>query len=431
MQCTKYEESDIKKTEQYIFNFLWNTKDIEDTRARDRIKRTVMKNDYKHGGLKITDVECLDKSLKLRQYIRANNTKHIIKEIQKYASCENNALVQEFKTVTTVECVCKTAQETMNIITDHTRKMNFGEPNIEEIVSCIAINQIATTNVETYLNRKGRVFLNCILIPFKNEGIVNLWELTSELETELNKKRKIKLQSILGAFPEYFINAANCYNDGSNHNNDKVTHLLKADNTWVPVGNITTKELQWILKAALNKIEHSNSSDKLGIEEEIIDHEKLRKDCKNPKLRNIYFRLIHNDFFTYNRMFKFRMTENPKCPRCEDIETTKHLLWECPESKKIWESYNEIITSVNIGNLCLNNYENLYRTEDLPILSLIKLKLIQELIQIKRPTNWNNNRTIQIIVSLRNKELYNGELNRDLNKARKRWNNFLHIENPT
>ena len=79
----------------------------------------------------------------------------------------------------------------------------------------------------------------------------------------------------------------------------------------------------------------------------------------------------------------------------------------------------------------MNNYENLYRTEDLPILSLIKLKLIQELIQIKRPTNWNKNRTVQIIVSLRNKELYNGELNRDLNKARKRWNNFLHIENPT
>jgi hypothetical protein len=24
---------------------------------------------------------------------------------------------------------------------------------------------------------------------------------------------------------------------------------------------------------------------------------KFRKNCKNPKLRNIYFRLIHNDFF--------------------------------------------------------------------------------------------------------------------------------------
>ncbi len=50
MQCTKYEESDIKRTEQYIFNFLWNTKDMKDTRARDRIKRAVMKNDYKYGG---------------------------------------------------------------------------------------------------------------------------------------------------------------------------------------------------------------------------------------------------------------------------------------------------------------------------------------------------------------------------------------------
>jgi hypothetical protein len=41
-----------------------------------------MKNDYKDGGPKITDIECLDKALKIRQYIRANNSKRVIIEIQ-------------------------------------------------------------------------------------------------------------------------------------------------------------------------------------------------------------------------------------------------------------------------------------------------------------------------------------------------------------
>jgi hypothetical protein len=32
--------------------------------------------------------------------------------------------------------------------------------------------------------------------------------------------------------------------------------------------------------------------------------EMLKFKCKNPKLRNIYFRIIHNDFFTHVRMKK-------------------------------------------------------------------------------------------------------------------------------
>ncbi len=74
MQCVNIRKEDLKRTEQFIFNFLWGTKNINNARARDRIKRSIMKNDYNEGGLKITDIECLDKSLKLRQYIRADNS---------------------------------------------------------------------------------------------------------------------------------------------------------------------------------------------------------------------------------------------------------------------------------------------------------------------------------------------------------------------
>jgi hypothetical protein len=84
MQCVKFEIPTLAKIERYIFHYLWNTKDIFSERARDRVKRSVMKNDYDQGGLKITDIECLDKSLKLRQYIRASKSSHSISKIQKY-----------------------------------------------------------------------------------------------------------------------------------------------------------------------------------------------------------------------------------------------------------------------------------------------------------------------------------------------------------
>jgi hypothetical protein len=66
MQSVEVRQEQIKQIERLIFNFLWETKNYEDPRARDRIKRSVMKNEYNLGGLKITDIECLDKSLKLK-----------------------------------------------------------------------------------------------------------------------------------------------------------------------------------------------------------------------------------------------------------------------------------------------------------------------------------------------------------------------------
>jgi hypothetical protein len=81
--------------------------------------------------------------------------------------------------------------------------------------------------------------------------------------------------------------------------------MLITPNLRKNVSHITVKELQVTLKTALKKTEELDFKNKLMIEE--FDEEnviKFRKNCKNPKLRNIYFRLIHNDFFTRVRMKK-------------------------------------------------------------------------------------------------------------------------------
>ena len=46
--------------------------------------RSVLKNDFAMGGPNITDVECLNKALKLRQFLRAMESKHPTKMIQIY-----------------------------------------------------------------------------------------------------------------------------------------------------------------------------------------------------------------------------------------------------------------------------------------------------------------------------------------------------------
>jgi hypothetical protein len=85
--------------------------------------------------------------------------------------------------------------------------------------------------------------------------------------------------------------------------------------------------LQVTLKNTLKKIEVLDFNSELSIDS--FDKNSITKfwsNCKNPKLRNIYFRLIHNDFLTHARMKKYKMTVTDKCSKCGLTETTKHLL---------------------------------------------------------------------------------------------------------
>jgi hypothetical protein len=106
---------------------------------------------------------------------------------------------------------------------------------------------------------------------------------------------------------------------------------------------ITVKELQVILK----KIDVLDVKNKLGIDS--FDEENItrfRSNCKNPKLRNIYLRLIHSDFFTHVRMKKYTMTVTDECPRCGITETSKHLLYECAHVRNIWSLFNNLMSKI-------------------------------------------------------------------------------------
>jgi hypothetical protein len=73
------------------------------------------------------------------------------------------------------------------------------------------------------------------------------------------------------------------------------------------------------------------------------------------------------------------------------------------------------------------HYEDLYKLESVPILMTIKLKLIQAQIQIVRPTNWCNKRTINLILQQMNTERLNSiEGNM---KFQKRWELFTGLKN--
>ena len=85
----------------------------------------------------------------------------------------------------------------------------------------------------------------------------------------------------------------------------------------------------------MNKITKQNFNVKLEIKNfDKNNFTKFRHHCKNVKLRHIYFRLISRDFFTMEKMLKYKMVSSDKCQRCNGKEIFEHLFWECVEAKK-------------------------------------------------------------------------------------------------
>jgi hypothetical protein len=188
--------------------------------------------------------------------------------------------------------------------------------------------------------------------------------------------------------------------------------------------------LQVTLKTALKKTEELDFKNKMMIEE--FDEEniiKFRKNCKNPKLRNIYFRLMHNDFFTHVTMKKYKMTETDSCPRCGLIETTKHLLLECVHAKNICSLYNNLMTQIGKSCELVNNFEEVVKSCNSPEISIVKVKIIQQLIQIEIPMNWDQDKLHSIIREVINFEQYNSNVSSSTEKFNVKWSHMSAVVN--
>jgi cephalosporin-C deacetylase-like acetyl esterase len=101
------------------------------------------------------------------------------------------------------------------------------------------------------------------------------------------------------------------------------------------------------------------------------------------------------------------MFNNNKCKRCGEVETYKHLIWECREVKHIWLLFNEFATSLNQQEDRVLKYENIFQIGNKANMNKVKIKVIQGMIQVDPPVNWTRENIIKISNEIRCMELYN------------------------
>ena len=81
---------------------------------------------------------------------------------------------------------------------------------------------------------------------------------------------------------------------------------------------------------------------------------KIINSLTNSKLKSILLRCLHGDEYSKERMLRFGMVTDNLCVRCQQIETTHHMLFDCRYTQQLWlevakltgiypESINEIM----------------------------------------------------------------------------------------
>jgi hypothetical protein len=311
----------------------------------------------------VTDVECLDRALKTRQFIRASNINHPVSKIQAYLSNSNvndREIKPEYGSINCEEIICSRARSTINVLTDYYRA-NLTIEDKSQIEIDQIVDDVLSINISSFLKRKKLPLHSCVVKPLTEVGIETFGELRQEYEHFNNPDLSKRAKLILGTLPgnlKQFLEHIN--ENTSSYKNLKFINL--ENNIRKEINLVTTKEFQCILKRALLRVKEISFKEKLGLnkEFEMSNITEIRNMCKNTKLRNIYFRLIHNDFYTRVKMKKFKMVESDECQRCGSQETARHLLWECYQAKNIWRHINKLLSNIGCPLDTVNNYDDIF-----------------------------------------------------------------------
>ena len=84
-------------------------------------------------------------------------------------------------------------------------------------------------------------------------------------------------------------------------------------------------------------------------------------------------------------------------------------------------AFNEYMVRIGNSQCKVEKYEEIFKIEPNRILSILKVCVIQAMIQIERPRNWNLECVKKLAIEIKMVEIYNSAAKHRLEKARACW----------
>ena len=330
LQSISLKDEHYKQINAVLYRFIWNRHYLA-AKAPERIKREIATNSVRNGGLGMLDIKELGDSLKLRALGRLRTSDHPFLKIL-------NAKINLDKFFNPVMTSCTQVD---SMITDglqllkQDRSKLWEDSRLNGDRRLIAV--IRATNIRDLVDRRGLSSIPFFRIWARGaRKVADLRDtdidiLTRYLEPKAVAKLKLATQINAGAVDPDFMET---YFNGSQHK---------------PLKSLTSKEFRLIRSAKL-PIKIFKIGMNLTTMESINWGFRLAK-LTSTKHKNSLLRIAHGDVYTKDKLYRFGMSDNDKCSRCNGVENLRHKFLECPYVERIWASAKPIITKLNSSNI--------------------------------------------------------------------------------
>ena len=326
MQSIVLDNSHIKMLNACLYKFLWN-KHFQAAKAPERIKREIINLPMHLGGFGMLDITDLDNGLKLRSLGRILSTKHpYLEAVRKKIDWGN--FFDPICKIATDPYVC----ESVKLLAKDRRAL-LGVSNLEGNLKYVAL--LGSCKISKIISRNGKNSLNYFVLA--RRGARNLRDLT-----------RVELEAIAPHLPADYVIEARKYIGPQMVPvaNDDDKYLYLTNSGLRPLENLTSKEIRTI----------RNKQDpvclfKLGTAltpNETITWGTRLKKLTSTRHKNNLLKAAHGEVYTREKLFRFKLIEDPKCLNCDQVETLAHKIYECPYAERIWKETFKITNSLKI-----------------------------------------------------------------------------------
>jgi exonuclease III len=347
----------FKQLNTMLYKFIWNGK-------RDKIKRTVLINDYKDGGLKMIDPLSFCRYLKVTWIKRLITSDGLWQTLSKEILRDFGSLVIFSFKKTQLFKISKCIQNLFwkDVICSYALLKKSEFENVKQFIESSILNFIPPKIIKQFLpwQEKGLKLVRDLLTP---HGMVKRF---TSIKNEYNLNGNYLLYfKILSYMPKYWVSRIREHTGIltlENSNNDNIIKRMQNLKSCKFIYNLFIKSIQSCTAHIANKW-----SQKLNInitENHLLKcFEIIRQISQDIKTQNFQFKLIHRILTTNTYLYMCGIQTDNRCSFCaNEPESLEHIFFYCPHSNKLWklfetwlETKTGSVINLNISDVLLGN----------------------------------------------------------------------------
>ena len=335
-----------------LFDFIWRKKP-------DKIKRQVMYQDIIDGGLRVPNMEVMAKSLKLAWISRFLKADMLSRK-------ENWKIIPDY-------FLRKHGGLNFLLRCNYDKKL-INQIDIPAFYKQLLLYFLELKNLYGYSNGQEFILFNNKEIRIENKTIFLKSWFENEILTiqdilnengkflsfnEFKQNYNVNCNfliyfQVINAIPKHLLEKAKnaqlnknyFQSDGSNFN-FQLSSSISIDLT-----KMKNKDYYWLfMKKSIQKITGTSKWERELSSNDIHwkDYFKqLKCICKENKLKEFYFKLVHRILVSKKELHLYGITANPNCTFCGQPDSIGHTFIECPNSKQF---FNEVLQYFNQENV--------------------------------------------------------------------------------